>query len=174
MGPGEGLRGRGARLSRAVRRRDGVYLKALLRGLCEGPAADPTLRRELEEEADRLGDAALHARLAELDPTTARRLHPNDRRRVVRALEVIAASGRPLSLLQTEHDRPAPEGVKVVALERSRGELRGRIDHRVVRMFAEGFEDEVRAPFKPAPDRSAPWPRRGWATARSSTGSPAG
>jgi tRNA dimethylallyltransferase len=122
-----------------------LYLKALLRGLCEGPAADPTLRRELEEVADRLGDAALHARLAEHDPTTARRLHPNDRRRVVRALEVIAASGRPLSLLQTEHDRPAPEGVKVVALERSRDELRGRIDHRVVRMFAEGFEDEVRA-----------------------------
>ncbi len=120
-------------------------MKALLRGLFEGPEADPELRRELEEEADRLGAAALHARLAALDPATARRLHPNDRRRVVRALEVIAATGRPLSTLQTEHDRPAPEGVKVVALERPRGALHDRIDRRVVQMFADGFEDEVRA-----------------------------
>ena len=120
-----------------------LYLKALLRGLFAGPSADPDLRRDLEAEADRLGDAALHARLAARDPATAARLHPNDRRRIVRALEVLALTGRPLSAWQVEHDRPAA-GIEVVALERPRGELRERIDRRVVQMFADGLVEEVR------------------------------
>ena len=121
-----------------------LYLKAMLRGLFEGPSADPALRRELEAEADRLGGPALHGRLARLDPPTAARLHPNDLRRVVRALEVFAATGRPLSAFQVEHDRPAT-GARVFALERPRERLRGRIDRRVEGMFAEGLVDEVRA-----------------------------
>jgi tRNA dimethylallyltransferase len=121
-----------------------LYLKALLRGLFEGPGADPDRRQALEEEADRRGAAALHARLAALDPAIAARLHLHDRRRVVRALEVVEATGRPLSQWQTEHDRPAPEGVAVFALERPRDELRDRIDRRVVRMFADGLVEEVR------------------------------
>ncbi len=120
-------------------------LKALLRGLFEGPGSDPELRQALEAEADRLGDPALHARLAALDPTTAARLHPRDRRRVIRALEVITATGQPLSRLQTEHDRPAPAEVTAFALERPRGELHDRINRRVVRMFADGLVEEVRA-----------------------------
>ncbi|MBX6313239.1 MAG: tRNA (adenosine(37)-N6)-dimethylallyltransferase MiaA [Isosphaeraceae bacterium] len=120
-----------------------LYLKALLRGLFEGPAADPERRRGLEEEADRLGDTALHRRLAALDPVTAARLHPNDRRRVIRALEVIAVTGRPLSALQTEHERPA-EGVTVFALERPREVLHDRINRRVMQMFADGLVEEVR------------------------------
>ncbi len=122
-----------------------LYLKAALRGLFQGPAADPGRRLELEEEAGRLGDPALHARLATLDPATASRLHPHDRRRVIRALEVIAATGLPLSALQVEHHRPAPSGVSVFALERPRDELRARIDRRVVQMVADGLLDEVRA-----------------------------
>jgi tRNA dimethylallyltransferase len=120
-----------------------LYLKALLRGLFEGPGADPDRRQALEEEADRRGAAALHARLAALDPATAARLHPHNRRRIVRALEVVEATGRPLSQWQTEHDRPAPESVAVFALERPRDELRDRIDSRVVRMFADGLVEEV-------------------------------
>jgi tRNA dimethylallyltransferase len=122
-----------------------LYLKALLRGLFEGPSADPALRQSLEDEANRLGEASLHARLATLDPATAARLHLNDRRRIVRALEVIELTGRPLSSLQQEHDRPAPSGVPVFALERPRDELRARIDRRVLQMFADGLVDEVRA-----------------------------
>src|SRR5689334_8622126 len=121
-----------------------LYLKALLRGLFEGPGADPALRAALEAEADHLGDAALHARLARADPAAAARLHVNDRRRVVRALEVIEATGRPLSALQAGHARPAA-GVLVFALERPRAELRDRIDRRVVQMFADGLVEEVRA-----------------------------
>ncbi len=122
-----------------------LYLKALLRGLFAGPGADSVRRRALEEEAERDGDASLHARLAALDPVTARRLHTHDRRRVVRALEVIAATGRPLSQLQQEHSHPAPAGVVVFALERPRAELCVRIDRRVVGMFTDGLVAEVRA-----------------------------
>jgi tRNA dimethylallyltransferase len=121
-----------------------LYLKALLRGLFAGPGADPDRRRALEEEADRHGNAALHARLAALDPATAARLHPHDRRRVIRALEVIAAAGQPLARLQAEHGRTAPAGVAVFALERPRAELCARIDRRVVTMFADGLVAEVR------------------------------
>jgi tRNA dimethylallyltransferase len=121
-----------------------LYLKALLRGLFEGPGADLVLRKALEEQADRLGDRAMHDRLARLDPSTAGRLHPNDRRRVVRALEVIEATGRPLSEQQVEHDQPAPGSVPVFALERPRPEMMGRIDRRVEAMFAQGLVEEVR------------------------------
>lgn len=136
-----------------------LYLKAMLRGLFEGPAADPALRRELEAEADRVGAAELHDRLAGLDPPTAARLHPNDRRRVIRAIEVHAATGRPLSDLQVEHARPAA-GARVFALERPRDELRGRIDRRVERMFADGLVEEVRA-LQAGPRPLGPVPAQG-------------
>ncbi|MGC1275510.1 MAG: tRNA (adenosine(37)-N6)-dimethylallyltransferase MiaA, partial [Planctomycetaceae bacterium] len=66
----------------------GLYLRSLLRGVFEGPAAGPEIRSRLEHEAATLGVEALHARLATVDPATAARLHPNDVRRVIRALEV--------------------------------------------------------------------------------------
>jgi tRNA dimethylallyltransferase len=122
-----------------------LYLKALLRGLFAGPGSDPELRQRLEQEAEAQGDAALHARLAALDPTSAARLHPNDRRRVVRALEVLALTGRPLSELQVEHHQPAPAGVAVFALEPARARLYERINRRVLAFFDAGLVDEVRS-----------------------------
>lgn len=119
-----------------------LYLKVLLRGLFAGPGADDAVRDRLEAEADTLGDAALHARLATLDPTTAARLHPNDRRRVVRALEVLEVTGQPISAYQTDHEQVA-EGVRVVALEPPRPVLHERINARVRQMFAEGLVAEV-------------------------------
>lgn len=120
-----------------------LYLKAMLRGLFDGPGAVPEVRGRLEAEAEALGDAAMHARLATLDPATAARLHPNDRRRVVRALEVIETTGSPFSTLQREHDRPAPAGVRVFALTPPRPWLYDRINRRVLGMFEAGFIDEV-------------------------------
>lgn len=137
-----------------------LYLKALLRGLFEGPAGAPELRRELEEEAQRFGAGVLHARLAAVDPASACRLHPNDQRRLVRALEVIALTGRPLSVLQREHDRPAPAGVAVFALERPRPELYTRIDARVLAMFADGLIEEVRT-LNDGPNPIGPVPAQG-------------
>ena len=132
-----------------------LYLKALLRGLFDGPAADPGLRLDLEAEADRLGAPALHDRLARLDPGSAARLHPNDLRRVIRALEVIEATGRTLHEQQAEHARAAPESVPVFALERPRLELAERIDRRVPLMFDGGLVEETRrlweAPRPPGP-----------------------
>ncbi len=134
-----------------------LYLKTLLRGLFEGPAAVPGIRERLEAEADRIGDDALHARLAAVDPSTAARLHPNDRRRVIRALEVWESTGKPISEHHREHDRPAPAGMAVLALGRDADALKHRIDRRVVAMFDQGLIDEVRGlldgprPLNPVP-----------------------
>lgn len=120
-----------------------LYLKTMLRGLFEGPSADESLRTALEAEADTLGNAALHARLAQSDPVIAARLPVGDRRRVIRALEVFLLSGRPLSSFHAEHERPTPD-VLVFALDRDRDELCERIYRRVAQMFEEGWLDEVR------------------------------
>jgi tRNA dimethylallyltransferase len=121
-----------------------LYLKALLRGLFEGPAGDLLLRERLETEAIERGDAAMHERLKTVDPPTAARLHRNDRRRVIRALEVMALTGQPLSRLQAEHDLPAPPETLVFALDRHRADLHERIDRRVPAMFETGLVEEVR------------------------------
>jgi tRNA dimethylallyltransferase len=122
-----------------------LYLKALLRGLFAGPGSDPELRRRLEQDAEAHGDPVLHDRLTALDPTTATRLHPRDRRRIIRALEVIELTGRPLSALQVEHEQPAPADVPVFALELPRASLYDRINRRVLGFFDAGLVEEVRA-----------------------------
>ncbi len=121
-----------------------LYLKALLRGLFIGPAADREIRTRLDREAVEHGDPALHRRLAVVDPKSAARLHPHDRRRIVRALEVIELTGRPISELQTQHDRPAPPTVRVFALELPRASLHERINRRVIKFMNSGLVDEVR------------------------------
>ncbi|MEO8082570.1 MAG: tRNA (adenosine(37)-N6)-dimethylallyltransferase MiaA [Ardenticatenales bacterium] len=89
------------------------------------------------------GVAALHARLRAVDPASAERLHPNNVRRIVRAIEVYEATGRPLSSWQSE--RTSAEPLVVVGLARADDVLEARIDARIDRMIADGLEDEVRA-----------------------------
>ncbi|HTM56244.1 MAG TPA: tRNA (adenosine(37)-N6)-dimethylallyltransferase MiaA [Pirellulales bacterium] len=122
-----------------------LYLKALLRGIFQGPAADWQLRRQLQAELDRAGEGALHRRLQEVDAASAARLHPRDHRRVIRALEVWEKTGQSISRLQQqfEHARPA-EACRVFVLNWPAEDLARRIDDRVERMFAAGFVDEVR------------------------------
>ncbi|GIW71310.1 MAG: tRNA dimethylallyltransferase [Planctomycetota bacterium] len=121
-----------------------LYVRALTEGLFEGPAADPELRAALRAEAARHGPGALHARLAALDPVAAARLHPNDLRRVIRALEVHAKTGHPISELQRQwQDAPRPDRM-LVGLRWERSALAARIEQRVDRMFAEGLVEEVR------------------------------
>jgi tRNA dimethylallyltransferase len=122
-----------------------LFLKALLRGLFQGAGRSIELRERLEREADAEGDDVLYERLAKVDPATAGRLHPHDRRRIIRALEVIELEGKPISVLQTEHNDPAPTNVKVFALHLPRSELHDRINRRVVRFFEAGLVDEVRS-----------------------------
>jgi tRNA dimethylallyltransferase len=122
-----------------------LYLKALVRGLFDGPGADATLRSRLEGDAGAHGAQVLHDRLSALDPETAARLHPHDRRRVIRALEVIELTGRPMSVLLAEHDQPAPATMPIVSLDLPRAALHERINRRVVRFFEAGLVEEVRA-----------------------------
>lgn len=112
------------------------YLRGLVAPLAALPPADPALRAELEALADPM------ARLAEVDPPTAARLHPNDRVRIVRALEVAALTGRPMSALHAEGPRCQPGDIAVGWLDRD--DLRERIDLRIQAMVAAGYVDETR------------------------------
>jgi tRNA dimethylallyltransferase len=124
-----------------------LYLRGLLYGIFDGPAADWALRGELMRKAQQQGPEVLHEELGKLDPITAGRLHPRDLVRVIRALEVARMSGRPISSHQRQY--PRPEGAvtahRMVALRRSDTDLKDRIHRRVARMFAAGLLNEVRA-----------------------------
>ncbi len=114
----------------------GLYLRALIDGLCEAPAGDPTIRDRLWNDVGEQGSPALFARLQRVDPTAALRIHPHDARRVVRALEVFEMTGRPLSSYWHEQRRLRVPAL-VVGLTRERTELYARIDRRVERMLRE-------------------------------------
>jgi tRNA dimethylallyltransferase len=124
----------------------GLYLRALVSGLFEGPARDEALRRRLEALADRRGDAKLHAILRRVDPESAARIEPRDRVRVVRALEVYRATGRPIGELQRGGGAGlAGFAVKVVVLDPGREALRPAVEARTDAMLAAGLVDETRA-----------------------------
>jgi tRNA dimethylallyltransferase len=126
----------------------GLYLRVLLHGVVEAPPGDPSLRRtlEAEAEAEREGRTALHARLAAVDPASAARIPPNDRVRLVRALEIHALTGTPASVWRSEHafapDR-YPFDLWVLAPEREA--LYRAINERTQAMFDHGLLDEVRS-----------------------------
>jgi tRNA dimethylallyltransferase len=126
-----------------------LYLKALIEGLFEGPSADPSLRDELMQLAQVHGPDFLHAQLRQVDPVSAERLHPNDIRRVVRALEVVKRTGKPLSAWQTQWrptrcSEPTVPDTAILCLDLPRPELHRRINQRVRSMFEAGFVEEVR------------------------------
>ncbi len=121
-----------------------LYLRALREGLAALPAGEPTLRAALEAEARQCGPAALHERLSALDPPSAGRIHPHDLRRLVRALEVVTVTGRPLS----SHFQPRRDpwfDARLLVVDLPRALLRERIDRRVVEMFEFGLVEETRA-----------------------------
>lgn len=124
----------------------GLYLKALMDGLSLGGAGgDERLRAELNALADEPGGKErLHARLAAVDPETAARLHPNDRRRVIRAIEVYEQTGVPMSR-QNHAAQDRPFRVLPLALEWPRDLLYARLEARVHRMMEMGLLSEVRA-----------------------------
>jgi tRNA dimethylallyltransferase len=121
-----------------------LYAKALIEGLFDGPPADPALREELGTwELD-----ALRSELVRIDPVAAERIHRNDRRRTIRAIEVHRATGTPISVLQAQwRDRPAalPAGWSLVGLSMGVEANNRRINARVRGMRAMGLVDEVRS-----------------------------
>lgn len=124
-----------------------LYLRSLLFGLVETPPVDPVLRAELEALADP------HQSLAEVDPVLAARLHPADRLRAVRGLEVFRQTGRRLSALHDAH-AVAPPRVVHRALWLDREDLHARIDARVLQMIDQGYVDEVRGVLAAGFDRA--------------------
>ena len=137
-----GLQGRG--VPPLVVGGTGLYLKALLHGLFPEGSPQPDLRARLRQEWQDLGLPRLYQRLAALDPTTAARLHPHDTYRILRALEVVEATGRPLSELFAAHRfRSCPYQALKLALMLPRKELNERIEGRVEAMLAQGLLAEV-------------------------------
>ncbi len=127
----------------------GLYIKTLLGGLLECPPSDPAYRLALNREWDELGPAELHRRLEKLDPESAGKVHPNDRVRVVRALEIFRLTGKPFSQLIRKHhfqDRPFREFK--ICLHMDREQLYHRINERSRFMFESGLIRETEGLLK--------------------------
>ncbi len=122
-----------------------LYVKSLLDGLFEGPGADEQIRIRLKAEAEAHGGGALHERLAQVDPEAAARIHPNDLRRIVRALEVFELTGTPISSLQEQWDKQRRYDAQIITLRRPREDQNHRTNDRVRRMIDAGLVEEVRA-----------------------------
>jgi len=122
-----------------------LYLKALMRGMFEGPPADWDFRKEIEQEIEEMGGQFLHQRLEMIDPVSATNLHPNDHRRIIRALEVFKTTGKPIShwQMQFTEGREADE-CRVFTLRHERSILHTRIETRVTSMFESGLLEEAR------------------------------
>ncbi len=123
-----------------------LYFRALLGGMAELPAADTRIRADIAVLAEREGWAAVHRRLAEVDPVSAARIDPANRQRVQRAFEVYLASGRSLSSLHAR--QPAPDDLpcrflQLALIPQDRTRLHRRIESRFHAMLAAGFLDEV-------------------------------
>jgi tRNA dimethylallyltransferase len=123
----------------------GLYIRALLGGLIDGPGADESLRQSLKEEGKRWGLPHLYGLLRARDGKAAAQINPRDGVRIIRALEVLALTGRSIVDHQKDHRfREKPYEVLTIGLIRERGELLARIDGRTERMIADGFVGEVR------------------------------
>ena len=123
----------------------GLYFRSLEEGISRLPGADPVIRAGLVEEASARGWAALHERLAELDPASAARIHPRDPQRIQRALEIHAITGRPASALYREgREAPLPYPViKLIIAPEDKARHRRDIELRFLDMVKQGLVEEV-------------------------------
>lgn len=119
-----------------------LYLSSITDGLTLAPAADPALRRRLEEEYDRDGGSAVYKRLQSIDPDAAAAIHQNNKPYVVRALEMYETLNVPKS--KAVQERKCPYDLLILGIMRPRSQLVRRIEERVEEMFARGWIEEVR------------------------------
>lgn len=123
----------------------GLYLRALTQGLFAGPPADPTLRQRLQQQEHEESAGFLHRWLQRVDPDAARRLHPHDSVRLIRALEVFLLTEKPISQWQREHAfSERPFATLTIGLTMDRAALARRIEQRCRDMVQAGLVDEVR------------------------------
>lgn len=135
----------------------GLYLRALEQGLADIPPVPQDVRQWVLVRMEREGPQALHADLAQADPVTAARLHPNDTQRIARALEVFLGTGRTLTAW-FEDQKLGQTGVELckVGLSYTLGELEPGLSKRIEAMLSRGAVDEVRSAWAATPDRNAP------------------
>lgn len=121
-----------------------LYIKALLCGLFDGPPADPAVRAELRRRIEHEGLQSVYNQLQKTDIQAASRIHPNDQKRIIRALEVYLITGRPISSFQSQFNRlDGLEGWMVIGLRRDKADQAHRINARVVHMIEQGLVKEV-------------------------------
>ncbi len=127
-----------------------LYFNALQKGMADLPVADEAIRQKLDEEVEHVGWQGLHKRLSEVDPESAKRLHPNDPQRIKRALEVFDITGKSLTEIWAEQDQQQPPYrlIKIALMPPDRVELRRKIEQRFDAMLVQGIVEEVRGLFK--------------------------
>ncbi len=121
-----------------------LYLKGLIQGIFDGPPADMALRAKWSAEEEQT-PGILHQKLASIDPNSAIKLHPNDTKRIIRALEIYTKTGKPISFYQTQFQGPLKNHSPLFVLTWNRETLYKRINLRVDQMMKEGLLDEVRS-----------------------------
>jgi tRNA dimethylallyltransferase len=122
-----------------------LYLRSLIGGIANLPQGSSGIRGEIDGEAAAIGWPAMHAKLANVDPVAAGRIHPNDAQRIQRALEVFTTTGERISVLQARTRSPLAREFRVVALmPADRARLHAALAQRFESMMAAGFLDEVR------------------------------
>ncbi|MDZ7314442.1 MAG: tRNA (adenosine(37)-N6)-dimethylallyltransferase MiaA, partial [candidate division KSB1 bacterium] len=123
----------------------GLYLRALLEGFSQPKAANSEIRQRLKRRVEIEGSWKLHQELQRVDPESAALLHPNDAHRIVRALEIYYASGKPASKLRQQYpNEPAEFLYRAIGLNMPRAALYARINQRVDKMLAAGLVDECK------------------------------
>ena len=122
----------------------GLYVRALMDGFFEGKNWDPQLRSELFDRADREGLEVLYQEIIDRDPKAAKNIMPNDRKRILRALEIMELTGKPMTTVWREHKTHVPYKGIWCGITMPRSELYDRINHRVLEMINAGLIDEVK------------------------------
>ncbi|GAX61414.1 tRNA delta(2)-isopentenylpyrophosphate transferase [Candidatus Scalindua japonica] len=123
-----------------------LYIKGLVDGIFKGPEADWSIRRELEELAEKKGNKHVHDILQKIDPVKAAEFHPNNLRRIIRAIEVYRITGESLSVLQKKNKQERKGyQFKIICIGRDREDMYRRINERVEIMFDKGLIDEVQS-----------------------------
>ena len=123
-----------------------MYIKALLYGLFEGPGSDENIRSELKQRIKAEGLDELYKELGQIDPAAAERIHTNDARRIIRALEVYKITGKPISSFQQQWDNDKPmHNWKIIGLRHEKADAGHRINMRAKWMIEAGLVDEVKA-----------------------------
>ncbi len=123
-----------------------LYIKAMIFGLFEGPGNDPAIRAKLQQQAEHQGWQAMHEKLSQIDPEAAERIHLNDAKRVIRALEVYELTGKPISSFQNQWgQKPIDHGWTIIGIRRPKETESQRINVRVQKMVTDGLLDEAEA-----------------------------